>query len=115
MATRTHVGQWLQKGVYQVVWSGLTGSDDGDGVDLSRFPDRTVHVSGTFDSATCTIQGSNTGVNYVALNDSRGEGNSLAFTAEDVKVALENPKMVRPLNSGGGGSTSLTVTIIAKG
>jgi hypothetical protein len=60
-------------------------------------PDKTVQVLGTFTTAQIVIEGSNNTATgpYHTLNDSRGEGNALAFTAADTRVILENPKFVR--------------------
>jgi len=112
MATRTHVGVWLSKGVYRVTWTGLLNGDVGDDVDLGMFPDKSVQVEGTFGTGgTISVEGSNDGTNRRILNDSRGEGNPLTLTAADVRVVLENTKQVRPNVTAGDGTTSLSVSI----
>lgn len=72
--------------------------------------DCTVHCYGTF-GGTVTIQGTmespGTANNPVTLNDSRGEGNALTFTADDMRVVLEHPLQMRP--SPGAGVTATTV------
>lgn len=106
-----------------VQWGPLTTANaDGDWVALPMFPDRTVHVFGTFGvGATVNIEGSNEAgapAGGAVLNDSRGEGNALAFLTaggNDVKQCNEAPLKMRPVLSGGDGTTSLTVIIIAKG
>lgn len=117
MATRTHSGVWVQKGVYRVTWSGLLNGDVGDDVDLSRFPDKTVQVAGTFGAGgTLVIEGGNDGTNRTTLNDSRGETTgALSFTGADVRTVLENTSNIRPSVTAGDGTTSLAVTITCKG
>jgi hypothetical protein len=106
-----------QDGSVQVyTWTPLT-TTNADGGPL-RFPsaaDRSVHVSGTFSAAaTVVIEGSNNGgTSWVTLNDA--QGNALSLTAEGLKQIVELPLAVRPrISAGGDGSTSITVTIVAR-
>jgi hypothetical protein len=79
------------------------------------YPDKTCQVIGTFGNVTITIQGSNdNGTTYTDLNDSRGEGYSLAFTAANILQILENPQKIRPSVSTATGTTDLDVIIIAQ-
>lgn len=117
MATRTHSGVWLSKGVYQVTWSGLLNTDVGDDVNLSMFPDKSVQVKGTFGAGgTVVIEGSNDGgTTRATLNDSRGETTgALSFTGADVRTVLENTQLIRPNVTGGDGTTNLTVIIVCR-
>jgi hypothetical protein len=115
MATRTHSGVWLSKGVYQVTWSGLLNGDVGDDVNLSQFPDKSVQIKGTPGAGgTLVIEGSNDGgTTRAQLNDSRGETNALSFTAVDIRTVLENTQVIRPNVTGGDGTTNLAVVIVA--
>lgn len=81
-----------------------------------------MRVFGTFGAGTTvTIQGSNepgTPAAGAALNDSRGEGNALTFvtaSGNDLKMSCEAPLKVRPVLTGGDGTTSFTVVLVAKG
>jgi len=110
MATISGTHVWIAKGVLKSVWGPFTGTDVGTYLDAPFLPDKTVTVSGTFDGSTTIIQD---GLG-VTLNDSRGEGNALSFTAANTVAINENPEKLRFSTSGGGGSQSLTVTIISQ-
>jgi hypothetical protein len=85
----------------------------GDAVELSAWQDRTVHLFGTWDSATVVIQGSNDGNDWQTLRDPAG--NNLSFTANGLKAILELPRYIRPSKSGGAASDAVTVIINARG
>ena len=79
-----------------------------------NFADKTVHVKGNFSGpATLVIEGSNDGVTWITLTDPGGA--ALSFTAEDLKVILENPQELRPRVTAGDGSTDLDVFIVGRG
>ena len=115
--------------VVEVVWSGLDGDDSGQAVDLSEFPDKTIQVTGTFDSATTTLYWSNDTTKvktdraagtlfgsktaeWVIAQDSLG--NNIAKSAAGGDQILEAGHWFAPVNSGGGGSTNLAVKITAR-
>lgn len=115
MADISPYSEWIAKGVLKTVWGPFTGATDvGLALDASSLPDKTVSVTGTFDAATVVIQGGPSTSLWHGLNDSRGEGNALSFTAADTRAILENPQYIRFSTSGGGGSQSLTVTVISQ-
>lgn len=78
-------------------------------------PDKTVQVSGTFDSGTVVIQGSNedTPTNWATLHSP--DGTDLSFTAAGIEAILENPLWIRPAVTGEGATASITVSILARG
>lgn len=90
----------------------LGNADTGIASNISRWADRTVHVTGTFGGATVTIQGSNDNTNWVTLNDTNGA--ALTFTAAGMKIMAENPSYTRAITSGGAGTT-VVVTIRGAG
>jgi len=93
-------------------WLGLADGDTVGWLTLPIKADKSVHVYGAF-GGTVTIQGSHEDVpaNPVTLNDSRGEGNPLTFTATDLRVVLEPVLKIRPLP--GGGVSDTTVRLLA--
>ena len=126
MATASGSTTSVAKGVVRTVWT-LTGTVTvGRPESPSRYPDKSFHVRGTFGGGTIAIEGSNllvgaTGLsatgNWFTMNDSRGEGNALTFTAADGRTALENPNVIRPRWSAALASTvtpSVTVTMMAQ-
>src|SRR3990170_6577208 len=98
MAVKAASVTFPQKGVCKVSWSALANGDTGNVQDLSRYPDRTVQVLGTFGvGGSVNVEGSNDGgTTFAILNDSRGEGNPLTITAADMRTILESPAGIRP-------------------
>lgn len=94
--------------VHHVTWSITTGGDTGVRADMSGYPDKTVHVTGTFGSVT--IRGSNlenpndaTATDWFNLTDP--QGNALTFTAAGGKLIAENPRWISPITTGGSAYT----------
>lgn len=94
-----------------LLWT-LGNADTGVASDMFRWADRTVQVSGTFGGATIVIEGSNDKTTWFTLNDNAGL--PLSFTAAGMKLMLENPIYVRPVSSGGTG-TSVAISIAGAG
>lgn len=115
MATRSHTGVWIGKGVYQATWTGLLNTDVGDGISLAVFDSYNVQVKGTVGAGgTVVIEGSNdAGSTYAGLNDTRGESNALSFTAADIRAGLERPALLRPNVTAGDGTTNFSVIVTA--
>lgn len=115
MAVRAALVTYPQRGVVKVEWSGLLNGDTGAPEDLSRYPDKTMQLKGTFGAGgSVNIEGSNDGGStYHILNDTRGEGNALTLTAADTRMVLENPAAIRPNVTAGDGTTNLSVIIVA--
>lgn len=104
-------------GVYRVTWSAMTTSDVGSPVEMDKFNDKSVQLTGDFGSgATVAIQGSNeeTPTNWVTLRDAFE--NSLAALAVGTRPyqIVENMRWIRPVVTGGT-SPSINVLISAKG
>lgn len=100
-----HVKEWK--------WAGLAAGDVGSWVTLPIKADKSVHLLGTF-GGTVTIEGTlepDTPTSAIALNDSRGEGNPLTFTAPDIRTVLDNVMQIRP--NAGAGVASVTVLLLA--
>lgn len=94
-------------------WTGLAAGDDGSpiGAEWSAYSDRSVQVSGSFDTATVTWEGSNEGSTFATLN--APQGTALSFTAAGLRQILESAQMQRPKVTGGT-APSITVTVFAR-
>lgn len=99
-----------------IQWIGLT-STDSDGASYqpedTRAAIAAVQFTGTFDSATAVLQGSNDGSTWVTLNDTLGA--AVSFTSAgyaEVSTAME---FIRPSTSGGGGSQDIDCILVARG
>lgn len=101
-------------------WTGLLQGDDGAAYAPHDYPDRTVQVTGTFGGATVTIQGSNdpTATDaspptaWFTLTDQTG--GALVFTAAGGRLIVEATRWIRPLVTGGDGTTSVTADVVAR-
>ena len=90
------------------LWETLvTGSLDGESIELPDHADKSVQVVGTFNTATIALQGSNDGTNWVSLSDP--QGNAIEMTSAGLKQILENTRFVRPLVTSVGASTDVDV------
>lgn len=92
-------------------WASIGDSDTCTAVEIPSFADQTVQVIGTFSSATVILQGSNDNTNWVTLTDPLN--NAISFTGAGMKLVAQNPLWVRPISSGGSGS-STTVILCSK-
>lgn len=90
-------------------WTPLTNADTCAAVEAGGMTDRSVQISGTWDSATVVIKGSNDGTTYLAMTDP--QGNSISKTADAIEQIEEGTRYIQPTHSGGGASESLTITL----
>lgn len=102
------------KSVIKVSWALMALNDTGAPFNFTAWVDRSVQVTGTFGAAgNMRWQGSNDGgANYAVLSDP--QGTALNLTAANFKQVTEIAEMQRPNITGGDGTTSLTVTLIAR-
>jgi hypothetical protein len=125
MATVSGLTTNIARGVVKVSWTLTSSATVGRPAAMSRFPDKTLHVRGTFANGTVLLIGSNQSATIAqaslttqALNDTRGEGNALTFTAANVVQILENPNLVYPklsaLGASAGGPKAIIVELIAQ-
>lgn len=104
---------------YRITWLTLTNVNvDGapiggthGGLNIVRLADKTVQFVGTFGGATVALQGSNDGVNWESLTDP--QGNAISKTSAALETVTENTLFIRPLVSGGGGTTDIDVYLVA--
>ena len=89
-----------------VSWSIATGGDTGvrTPVEFANYPDKTVHVTGTFGSVT--LRGSNlanpsdaSAGDWFNLTDP--QGGPITFTANGGKLIVENPRWISSITTGG--------------
>ncbi len=96
-------------------WVGLVNGDTGEPLEALHLSDKSVHITGTFDTTTLVIQGSNDGgTSWVTLTDP--QGNALSFTSTaKIEQVMENTQLIRPEVTAGGGNTDVNVFLVAKG
>lgn len=101
------------------VWSGLDNDDTGKWVRVASLPDKSVQLQGTPGaSLTLKIQG------YNGADPSNGSGGFLTYdgltdivlaAAGDIAYIAEHVTWIRPIASGGDGTTNVSVTLMAGG
>ncbi len=86
-------------------WVVTNADAEGSSVSIIGAADRTVHIYGTFGSATVVLQGTNdeAGSNWITLHDISGA--EISATAALIAMVAENPLFIRPFLSGGAAST----------
>jgi len=92
-----------------VVWDGLATGDEGSAY-ATEGNELVVQVEATFGGATCTMQGSNDGTNWYALNDKAVPANPCSFAVAGLKGILQVPKYIRPSVAAGAG-TDFVITL----
>lgn len=112
MAT-TLQDSWIGPSLRQARWAALASSENGETWDCGQFGDKTITVTGTFDTATITLLGSNDGTNWFTIQDFLGT--NITFTASGMRTLGNSPRYIRPSAGAGAGSVNVDVIIIARG
>lgn len=98
--------------VVTVSYTDLETGDDGAPFRFPEYPDRTVQVTGTFETSVLDVEGSLDGTNYAVLTDP--VGNALEVAAADIAAISENAAYTRPLSVGGDAGTTLDVVFVCR-
>ena len=108
----TTVEQQIQAAAYR--WTDYSTADTSTPIKVQNMQGLagSVQITGTFGSATITLQGSNDGTNYVTLKD--GGGNAISFTAAGMAEFSTAALYLKPTSTGGT-SDNVTVTVILRG
>lgn len=114
MATITPVRASVQAGIEKITWTNLSTADTATEVMVMGASGAigAMQVTGTFGSATITLQGSNDGTNFAAITDP--SGNDIAVTAAGIVDFSTAAAYIRP-SSAGGTADDVTVTVILRG
>ena len=104
----------LDDGSFVVIqWANMLNGDVGAACGFVQFADRSVQVTGTLGAAgSVRWEGSNDSVNYAVLTDP--QGNNLDYTVVKIETVTEIAVLARPRVTAGDGTTSLTVTMLAR-
>lgn len=109
--TRTDIQSAIPAALF--VWAALDLDDSGIPIECVDYSDRTVAITGTFGAAgSITMQGSNDNTTWFALTDP--QGNAVTKTAAAMELLMEAPLYIRPLVTGGDGTTSLIVKLLCR-
>lgn len=89
-----------------VIFTWVLGSGDtGEPVSLSDYSDRTVTMTGNFNSAAVALQGSNDKLTWMTQKDA--SDNTISKSSDDIELVGTNPTWTRP-----SASTVTSVTVI---
>ncbi len=98
-------------------WADLGAADDGAPIAIPFAAAVTAQVSGTFDGATCVVEGSNDGTNWATLTSPKtaaGASVAASFTSAAILGLAEQPVYIRPKTSGGGAGSAVDVTLVVR-
>lgn len=98
---------------WTLTWSNIGNSDTPMPASAyGGYADKSFQVEGpTFGGTSVSIQGSNDNANYHALSDPTGT--TIALTAAGLKEVLEHTLYLKPVLTGGSGS-SITATLFVR-
>jgi len=99
---------------YLFVWGPLVAANpDGHPIPgrYVDFSDRSVHISGTFNTGTVIWEGGNDGSTYLPITDP--QGTAISKTAAALEQATEVTLLARPRMTGAG-TDSITVSVLAR-
>jgi hypothetical protein len=103
------------RSVLKVVWNGLNSTNNvGASIAFAEYADRSFHINGTFNNATCAIEGSNDGGgNFQPLTDP--QGTSISKTSAALEQSEEAVALARPnLGNTAGVVTDITVSAVIR-
>lgn len=107
-ATRVVVGN-----AQVLTWAGLLQTDNGNAYEVLDYNDLCIQFFGTAGAALALkFQGSNDGTNWEDLTDL--QGNAISKTGAAIEQVSEAPRYVRPLVTGGDGTTNMTAVLVAR-
>ncbi len=105
----TVTNSYPERGVAATRWSGMAGAETGAAGGSARWRQKSIQVFGTFGGATVVLQGSNDGTNWAGLT--KDGTAAVSFTAAGIATVWEDTLYVRPVTSGGAGS-SIDVIVV---
>ena len=97
--------------IRRITWTLTNADPTGDAVSYTDFADRSVQATGTFGGSTITIEGSNDGTTYATLTDN--QNTAVTFTVPSIQSIEDLTLLIRPVLSGGAGST-VVVTLLVR-
>ena len=115
MANVTPTHKQVGRGAHLYTWV-MTNADNGLPVSVPGAADKSVQNVGTWGGATVVMQGSNDGTTWFELNAVQNFTTAISSTADatpGIQQIGENTVYVRPVSSGGTG-TSVTVYLLAR-
>lgn len=98
--------------VQKITWSGMNGGDSGSAVKVANWTKKAVAFTGTWNSASATLQGSNDGTNYYVLTNEQGV--AVSATANSMQTVGTNPLYIKPVMTGATSGSIVIDLIIAK-
>lgn len=113
MANVTPTETEMANGDRLITWASAAAADTPTASAEVKFDHEAVfQPGGTFDSATVVLQGTLDGTNYATLKDPANS--DVSKTAAAVVGVRDQARKYKPSWSGGGGSQSLTLTLLIR-
>lgn len=109
--TSADISQVGDRSTIAWTWALLTSSDTCVALDQAEYEAAAVEFTGTFDSATIILQGAVLST-YATVKDSAAV--DISKTAAGWQTVGQQPRYLKPSASSGGGSQSLTITLLVR-
>lgn len=103
------VPQVWDNNVALYTWT-LAQNSAGPPIQGPGWTDRSIQFTGNFSGCTCTLQGSNDGINYFTLHDPFG--NLLSFTNAGLAAVTEICWWIQPVVQSGSISTAISAALV---
>jgi len=106
-------GGIMPVGVRVFRWEGIVQGDTCAPLNIAGCERLTLHAIGTFDTGTITVQGTvdpDPAGTFTALRDQTGT--AISLTAAGIRKIGEDVVQVKPVLTGGGGSTDIDVFLL---
>jgi hypothetical protein len=109
----------LTQTVRTITWN-LAENQTGAWAAVSDYSDKTVHIFGTIDGAVVTLQGSNDPLVLTSPDTADAEtltdplNNPISGSSKALTQILENPLYIRPIVTGGDGSTAVSIVMAVR-
>lgn len=101
------------QGIAIVQWPNVASGDTCAPIELCKYSERSIQLSGTLGPATISLDGSLTGDVYETLLDHNGVPVSL--DCNGVRQLSVLTRYAKPVITGADGTTSVTITVMLKG
>ena len=101
------------QGLLIVQWKNVASGDTCEPIELGKYNERSMQLSGTLGTAIVSLDGSLTGEVYETLLDHNGVPVSL--DCNGVRQLSVLTRYAKPVVTGADGTTSVTITVMLKG
>lgn len=98
-------------------WGGIAQGDTAAAIPIPSLADKTIQVVGTFGGGSISIQGALESdlATAVFTELTNPQGDALSYSAAGIDTVLQNVYWIKPVLTGGDGTTDIDVYLLSKG